>query len=209
MIYRREMQEGCGCQAPRGRTVERRTPARRNPMLAERGGHHLPPRLSRHIEPIKFGNCRPYFRIETDPEGFAACNKLADEIGPINTPKKAVRILEEVIGNEPYEVFGVMPLDLHLRYKPFVITGRGEAAAVMAPMVPTLQAALVNGAYAVIISHLHPSGIEAKPSEADNETTKAFVEAFEKVGVIFVDHVILGGDAKRRSYYSYAEHRKI
>jgi DNA repair protein RadC len=88
-------------------------------------------------------------------------------------------------------------------------TGRGEHAAVMAPMVPTLQAAIIDGAHSVIIFHCHPSGIEAEPSPADKETTKAFVKAFEILNVNFIDHVICAGDAKRRSYYSFAENNAL
>ncbi len=75
----------------------------------------------------------------------------------------------------------------------------------MAPMVPTLQAALIDGAHAVILFHVHPSGIEAEPSDADKETTEAFEEAFDVCGVILMDHIIAAGDRKKRSYFSFAE----
>lgn len=103
------------------------------------------------------------------------------------------------------EVFGVVTLDLHLRMKSVAETGRGEPDSVQAPMVPTLQAALIDGAHAVIIFHCHPSGVVAEPSDADKQTTKAFVKAFEACNVHFIDHIIVGGDARKRSYYSFAE----
>jgi DNA repair protein RadC len=149
--------------------------------------------------------CRPFLKVEKDAEKFAACNALADEIGPIDTPKKAARVIEEAIGDELNEVFGLLTLDIHLRLKSVAETGRGEASSVMAPMVPTLQAALIDGAHAVVIFHVHPSGIEAEPSQADKDTTKAFDKAFETINVNFIDHVIIGGDIKHRSYYSFAE----
>ena len=149
--------------------------------------------------------CRPCLTIQKDAEGFAACNALADEIGPLNDPEKAFRLLEEAIGDEVNEVFGVLMLDLHLRYKGIAETGRGEPSSVMAPTQPTLQAALMQGAHACVIFHVHPSGVEAQPSQADIETTDAFVEAFDAVGLPLLDHVIVGGDTRRRSYYSFAE----
>jgi len=76
---------------------------------------------------------------------------------------------------------------------------------VMAPLVPTLQAALIDGAHAAILFHVHPSGIEAEPSDADIETTESFVKAFDTVNVHLLDHVIVGGDIRRRSYYSFLE----
>lgn len=149
--------------------------------------------------------CRPFLKVEKDGALFAACNALADEIGPLNTPKKAFKLISEAIGDELNEVFGVVTLDLHLRFKGLAETGRGEPSSVMAPLKPTIQTALVDGAHTVIIFHVHPSGVEAEPSDADRETTESFVEAFEMVDIPLMDHIIVGGDNSRRSYYSFAE----
>lgn len=143
--------------------------------------------------------------MQKDPDRFAACNALADDIGPLDDPKKAFRLIGEAIGDEVNEVFGLVTLDLHLRMKSVAETGRGEPAAVMAPMVPTLQAAVMDGAHSVILFHVHPSGVEAQPSKADEETTKAFVEAFEVIDIELLDHIIVAGDSRRRSYYSFLE----
>lgn len=197
----------CACLEPReARLVAERATLLAEPTLAERGRVHR----ARGTEPIVLAGsgeskCRPFLKVEKDPVKFAACNSLADEVGPLNTPKKAFRILEEAIGDEVNEVFCVVTLDLHLRMKSIAETGRGEPSAVAAPMVPTLQAALIDGAHGVIIAHVHPSGIEAKPSQADKDTTKAFVKAFETVNVYFIDHIIVGGSVTDRSYFSFAE----
>ena len=188
---------GCACYEPRA--------AR---SLAEKTTSHVGAHAKSGSDPVviaagKGSACRPFLKIEKDPKLFAACNVLADEIGPLNTPKKAFRLIREAIGNEVNEVFGLVTLDLHLRMKSVAETGRGEPAAVMAPMVPTLQAALIDGAHAVILFHVHPSGVPAKPSDADKKTTKAFEKAFEVVNVHLLDHVIVGG--AKDSYYSFAE----
>jgi len=153
--------------------------------------------------------CRPFLKIEKDPIKFAACNSLADEIGPISTPEKAFKLISQAIGNEVNEVFGLVTLDIHLRMKSIAETGRGEADAVAAPLVPSLQAALIDGAHAIVLFHVHPSGVKAEPSNADNKTTKAFAEACDVCNMMLMDHIIVGGDAKRRSYYSYAEDGKL
>jgi DNA repair protein RadC len=93
-----------------------------------------------------------------------------------------------------------------LRFKGLAETGRGEPSSVMAPIVPTLQAAVADGATAAIIFHVHPSGVEAEPSDADLETTEAFAEAFEIIQIPLMDHIIIGGDNSKRSYYSFLEH---
>jgi DNA repair protein RadC len=174
--------------------------------VAERVKPHHP----RGVEPVTLlggpgSKCRPFLKVEKDAEKFAACNALADEIGPLNTPKKTFRIIEDAIGDEVNEVFGVLMLDLHLRFKGLAETGRGEPSSVMAPLQPTLQVALIAGAQSIIIFHCHPSGIEAEPSPADKETTKAFAEACEVVGLPLLDHIVLGGSIRKRSYFSFAE----
>lgn len=207
---------GCGCHEPaHARVVAERTVQRGRigmPRALTRAAESVRGRIHRprEVEPVILAGgpgskCRPFLKIEKDADRFAACNALADELGPLNDPKKAFRLIEDAIGDEVNEVFGLVTLDLHLRMKSVAETGRGEPTSVMAPIVPTLQAALIDGAHAVIIFHCHPSGIEAKPSEADKETTEAFDEAFDVVNVGLIDHIIVGGDNRRRSYYSFLE----
>lgn len=196
---RRPAREGCGCHEPR-------FARKRASEVAER----VAPSQPDGVEPVVLvggagSKCRPFLTVQKDPERFAACNALADKIGAIDDPKKAFELISDIVGDEVNEVFGVVTLDLHKRVKSVAETGRGESTSVMAPMVPTLQAALIDGAHSVIIYHVHPSGVEAEPSDADIETTKAFVEAFETVEVEMLDHIIVGGDSRRRSYYSFAE----
>lgn len=196
------LREDCGCASTRSRL--RAPPRMREAPRARDATCPAPPA---DVEPVSLEGtqCRPFLVVQKDPERFAACNALADQIGPLDDPKKAFEILEEAIGDEVNEVFGVLTLDLHLRMKGMAETGRGEATSVMAPIVPTLQAAVADGAQAAVIYHVHPSGVEARPSEADIEVTRAFVEAFEAIHIPLLDHVIVAGDIQNRSYYSFAE----
>lgn len=218
VVYAANMGPGCGCHDPKKARVVaegvRSSMVRKRGVVREVMRDSSNPHQPKDVEPIVIGassksQCRPFLKVEKDPAKFAACNTLSDEIGPLNTPQKAFKLINEAIGNEVNEVFGIVTLDLHLRMKSVAETGRGEPSAVMAPMVPTLQAALIDGAHAVILFHCHPSGVEAEPSDADIETTKAFVEAFDVVGVILLDHIITGGSIKDKSYYSFAEDGKL
>jgi DNA repair protein RadC len=209
VIYERRVRVGsrhaCSCHSLNAATSIARDVADRV---------HPRPHRPSEVEPILVAassgsRCRPFLRVEKDPRLFAACNELADEIGPLDDPEKAYRLIEEIVGDEVNEVFGIVTLDLHRRMKSIAETGRGEPSSVMEPIVPTLQAALIDGADSVIIFHVHPSGVEAQPSKADKDTTKAFAKAFEACGVYFLDHIIVGGDTERRSYYSFAEDEKI
>ncbi len=184
---------------------------RRNPFLRPRTSMHAPrPRLAREPEEVELdggggARCRPFLRIEKDEESFAACNALADKIGPLNEPKKVAKFLFEYLGSSNEEVFGVLTVDIHGRLKGYTETGRGEASSVMAPMIPTLRAALMSGGGGAVLWHVHPSGIDAEPSEADEETTEAFVDAFESVGMPLLDHLILAGTSRKPSYFSFRE----
>jgi hypothetical protein len=187
-------------RAPIPKTLLRETPT----LVRDR----VEPQAPRSVTPIlirKESKCRPFLTVQKDAERFAACNALADEIGVLDAPKKVFKILQEAIGDEVNEVFGVITLDIHKRFKGMAETGRGEPASVMAPIMPTLQAAVMDGADSAIIFHVHPSGVEAEPSDADIETTNAFVDAFDVIGIPLLDHVIVGGDIKNRSYYSFLE----
>src|SRR5689334_17394661 len=179
----------CACPTPRPRVMREKL---RQPVEVELdGGRGM--------------GCRPFLRVEKDEERFAACNALADKIGPLNDPKKVAEFLFDYLGSVNEEVFGVLTVDIHGRLKGYTETGRGEASSVMAPMIPTLRAALMSGGGGAILWHVHPSGIEAEPSEADEETTEAFAEAFETVGMPLIDHVIIAGSARKPSYYSFKE----
>lgn len=207
----------CACPAPyrAGSRLKEAVeyPYVRSPLLSERSRvervERAARRQPRRVDPIvlksRRNQCKPFLTVQKDPDRFAACNALADDIGPLDDPKKAFRLIGEAIGDEVNEVFGLVTLDLHMRMKSVAETGRGDPAAVMAPLVPTLQAALMDGAHAVILFHVHPSGVEAQPSEADEETTQAFVDAFELVDIELLDHIIVAGDSRRRSYYSFLE----
>jgi len=211
LARRRSSNENCACRAParRGPLVREvaRPIVRARPRLAN---EYQRPQRPRGTEPVILSGrpgskCRPFLKIEKDAEKFAACNALADELGELNTPNKAFQIIEDAIADEVNEVFGVMMLDIHLRFKGLAETGRGEPASVMAPLQPTLQVALASGANSIVIWHCHPSGIEAEPSEADKETTEAFADACEVIGLPLLDHIIIGGDARKRSFFSFAD----
>lgn len=57
-----------------------------------------------------------------------------------------------------------------------------------------LEAAIRAEAYAVVLSHNHPSGT-LMVSPADAQSTRAAVDAFNKIGVIVLDHIIIAGSA--------------
>jgi DNA repair protein RadC len=67
-----------------------------------------------------------------------------------------------------------------------------------------LEEALHQSAAAVVLVHNHPSG-NSEPSAGDDETTRDLLRACRLVGLILLDHVIVGDS----DHYSYADFGRI
>ncbi len=67
-----------------------------------------------------------------------------------------------------------------------------------------LEEALHESAAAVVLIHNHPSG-NPEPSAGDDETTLDLLRACKLVGLVLLDHVIVG----ESSHYSYADSGRL
>jgi DNA repair protein RadC len=73
--------------------------------------------------------------------------------------------------------------------------------------VPTrkiLEEALRASAASLVLAHNHPSG-DVEPSPDDDETTWRLDKGATLLGLVLIDHVILGGDI----HYSYADSGRL
>ena len=61
------------------------------------------------------------------------------------------------------------------------------------------------GASAFIVIHNHPSG-ELSISKEDVSTTKKLYDAGKLMGIELLDHIIIGREDEKETYYSMAEH---
>ena len=61
------------------------------------------------------------------------------------------------------------------------------------------------GSSAFIVTHNHPSG-ELSVSRDDVSTTKKLYEAGELMGIHLLDHIIIGREDEKETYYCMAEH---
>jgi len=113
----------------------------------------------------------------------------------------------EVRGAKGEERVWVLPLDATGKAlsKPVVVSvGREADAKIDAGDV--FRAAFGAGAEEIILAHNHPSG-DLEPSKADMETTKRLREGAKLVGLVFLDHLILGapGEGGAPAFTSLAE----
>lgn len=67
-----------------------------------------------------------------------------------------------------------------------------------------LEEALHESAAAVVLVHNHPSG-NPEPSAGDDETTRDLLRACKLVGLVLLDHVIVG----ESDHYSYADSDRL
>ena len=53
--------------------------------------------------------------------------------------------------------------------------------------------AILDSAYGIIVAHNHPSG-DPTPSADDGRTTRALVETGNLLGIVLLDHLVIGHD---------------
>lgn len=114
--------------------------------------------------------------------------------GQIETPADAAAMFRTVLPKEQKEerVF-VLPLDGSGKVlaQPILVSvgHKDGTAAIDAGAV--FREALKVGAEEIIVAHNHPSG-NPTPSKADITVTAELKELAERLGVVFLDHIIFG-----------------
>ena len=127
----------------------------------------------------------------------------------VKTPLDAVSQFRAALPKEQKEerVF-VLPLDAHgtVLAKPILVSvGHADGtAAIDAGAI--FREALKAGAEEIIVAHNHPSG-DPMPSKADVAATAELKDLAARLGVKFLDHLILGSadSADGRGFVSLAE----
>ena len=127
----------------------------------------------------------------------------------IETATQAAAMFRAVLPKEQKEerVF-VLPLDGNgmVLAKPILVSVgyRGGTASIDAGAI--FREALKVGAEEVIVAHNHPSG-DLTPSKADIAATAELKDLAEHLGVVFLDHIILGAaeSADGRGFVSLLE----
>ena len=127
----------------------------------------------------------------------------------MGTPSDAAALFRAALPKEQREerVF-VLPLDGNGKVlaKPILVSvgHRDGTAAIDAGAI--FREALKAGAEEVIVAHNHPSGDPA-PSKADVAATEGLRDLANRLGVVFLDHIVLGapGSADGAGFVSAAE----
>ena len=89
----------------------------------------------------------------------------------------------------------VLAFDLNTRHRVIArrVVAIGTLSGVEIHPREVFRAAITNGAAAIVLVHNHPSG-DSAPSKADIELTARVRQVGELVGIMLLDHVVVGGD---------------
>ncbi|MEZ5294555.1 MAG: DNA repair protein RadC [Vicinamibacterales bacterium] len=107
------------------------------------------------------------------------------------TPSAAAAYLLPEHGGHREERFGAVLLDTKHRVLRVVPLTTGTLDASLVHPREVFRAAAEHSAAAVLVFHNHPSG-DPTPSSDDLQLTRRLVAAGELMGIVVVDHVVLG-----------------
>ena len=111
----------------------------------------------------------------------------------IMNPEDAYRAITTItsIEEEAQEVFGILILNTKNKIVAVHEVSRGTLNSSMVHPREVFKPAVLHNAAGIICFHNHPSG-DTEPSEEDIEITKRLVKAGKIMGIVVVDHIIVG-----------------
>lgn len=109
----------------------------------------------------------------------------------LENPERVARYLRTRYSKRDHEVVGVIYLNARNYYMADEALFRGTISRAVVEPRPILRGAIDRSACGIIIFHTHPSG-DPSPSAEDLHFTRRLAEAGEVVGVMLVDHLIIG-----------------
>jgi DNA repair protein RadC len=141
----------------------------------------------------------PCARGEPD---YDELGERASVAGPIRNPSVLYWVLAPVAEREKQEVAWCASMNVHGYLLKVEAINRGAYDHVEVPLPVLLRSALSPAATAFALCHNHPSG-SAEPSESDETLWHEARDAARDVGLVMVDHLVIGC----REFYSFQEGR--
>ncbi len=126
-----------------------------------------------------------------------------EESRPRYTPRAVLGYLSHAFRDLKREVFSVIHLDIKGRVMKVQPLFEGSLGGSTVYPREVVKAALDNNAAGLVLVHNHPSG-DPEPSPHDIKLTEELGQAARLLGVVIVDHIIIGRSGR---YYSFLEDR--
>lgn len=118
----------------------------------------------------------------------------------IDCTETAVAFLKNYFIGVAGEKTAVIALEEDFNIKDYCFVSSGNNKSVEISCRNILKFVLNNSVDMIIIAHNHPSG-NPEPSENDIVTTKNIIRTFKNIGIILLDHIVLG----QNEYFSMRE----
>jgi DNA repair protein RadC len=122
----------------------------------------------------------------------------------LGSPRDAAAYLTPRFGGGAVERFGIVLLDTKHRVLKAALLSVGTLDASLVHPREVFREASTAGAAAIVLFHNHPSG-DPTPSRDDATLTARLVEAGELMGIVVLDHVVLG----EARYFSFKESGRL
>jgi DNA repair protein RadC len=174
-----------------------------NRLIAEYGLDKLFDCSLKELQDIKGIGPTKAMQILTIAEIQKRINQSKKPVKRISCAEDVFNLMHERLKDKKEEHFYVLLLDTknNLIGEPVLITKGILDASIIHPR-EVFKPAIKNSASKIILVHNHPSG-DATPSGEDLEITEKLMKAGEEIGIIVLDHIVVGrgewGSWKERS----------
>lgn len=123
----------------------------------------------------------------------------------IDSPEAVYQLMAHQMSTLRREALQVILLNTRHRLMRVETVSLGSVNESIADPREVFREAIIQGAYAVILVHNHPSG-DPSPSEMDRTMTKRMAQVAELLRIRLLDHIIIGQPAPgQQPYFSFKE----
>lgn len=135
---------------------------------------------------------------------------LSEKKQAINSPENISKIIYDLLNTfdifeREKEHFFVIGLDNQNVIQYIDLISIGTVSETIIHPREVFRFAILKNNSSLIIVHNHPSG-KLVPSINDTNTTKRLIEAGKIIGILVIDHIIIGTES---DYYSYKENTDL
>src|SRR5215467_3913458 len=138
----------------------------------------------------------PIYRVSLVREGRLPCYE-----DRIRSAASASAILHTYLADVDREHFVILLLDQKNQVIGINTVSMGSLTASVVHPREVFKTAILSNAASLICGHNHPSG-DCQPSREDRALTTRLVEAGKLLGIVVLDHIIIGGESK---YFSFGD----
>lgn len=125
--------------------------------------------------------------------------------GTINTVPRAIAYVANILAASCVERAAIIMINADCRPTGYSIVGVGCGLSCRVSPAEIARVCLLSGTIQLILMHNHPACTDPEPSSGDDATIQGLYEILRQIGLVLVDFVVVGTDAK---FFSYRENRR-